>query len=133
MGTDTSRPSRAYVAAPTPPEEGLLIALKWCFQTDPTIGWEGIGFLVPHPGFFYERSLLGRLRARGAPMATVAALEALEGFTGPLIAYRPDPHMLATAEDLPDLLGVVAVADRNDWLRHWAQSHRADHLGGDVL
>lgn len=133
MGTDTSRPARAYVAAPTPPEEGLLTALKWCFQAAPTTGWDGIGLLVPHAGFYYEWPMLRRLRARGAPTATVAALEVLEDFTGPLIAYRPDPHMLATAEDLPDLLGLVAVADRNDWLRHWVRSHGADHLGGDIL
>jgi len=121
------------VAAPIPPEEGLFTALKWCFQRDPTMGWDGLGFLVPHPGFVYEWPMLRRLRARGAPMATVAALETLQSFTGPLVVYRPDPHMLTIAEDLPDLLGVVAVADRNDWLRPWVQTHRADHLAGEPL
>ncbi|MGQ1838631.1 hypothetical protein ACT4S2_09250 [Kocuria turfanensis] len=66
-------------------------------------------------------------------MATVADLGALEGFAGPLIAYRPDPHMLTIAEDLPDLLGIVAVADRNDWLRPWVRSRGAEHLSGGVL
>ena len=66
-------------------------------------------------------------------MATAAAPEVLEGFTGPLVLYRPDPRMLEIAEGLPGLLGVVAVADHNGWLRPWATRHRAEHLGGEIL
>lgn len=133
MDADASGPQRAYVAAPIGPDEGLVTALKWCFQRDPTLRWEMMGFLVPHPEFVSDCPMLRRLRARGAPMATISARTGLEDFTGPLVVYRGNPRMLEIAEDLARTQAVVAVAERNDWLRPWVHSHQADHLAGDVL
>lgn len=65
MGTNAPQHRRAYVGPPIPPEEGLPIALKWCFQRDPTVRWDMMGFLVPHPGFFHECPTLRRMKARG--------------------------------------------------------------------
>ena len=124
--------TRAYIAAPVPPEEGLLSALKWAFQHHPEGRWNRIGILVPTPAYIQHRAL-HRLRARGVTIEAVTDRRPLAGFTGPVIAYAPDLPTLAAAEQLPITCAIVALAAENIPLRPWVDVFTPRHLAGHVL
>ncbi|MEX5258488.1 hypothetical protein [Kocuria arenosa] len=50
-----------------------------------------------------------------------------------MIAYCPDPMMLAAAEALPAARGLVAVALHNGPLLEWVATFAPQHLGGEAL
>ena len=111
-------------------------AVKWCFRQPGTVSWEAIGVLVPHLDMVEATPWLRRLRVRGSRVATPAGTctePTLEGFTGPLITFHPDPATLEAAEQVHEARGIVAVAGNDDWLRPWVATHQPERLGGVPL
>lgn len=133
-GCPSSAPerTRAYIAAPVPPEDRLLPALKWAFQHHPEGRWNRIGILVPTPTYAQHRAL-HRFRLRGVTIEAATDRRPLAGFTGPVIAYAPDLPTLAAAEQLPITCAIVALAAENIPLRPWVDAFTPRHLAGQAL
>jgi hypothetical protein len=111
-------------------------ALKWCFRQPATVSWDSIGILAPRLDLIEGTPFLRRLRVRGSRVATPAGVpegEVLDGFTGPLITFHPDPATLEAAEQMHGVRGIVAVSGNNDWLRPWVSAHQPERLGGVPL
>ncbi|GGG68997.1 hypothetical protein GCM10011374_36790 [Kocuria dechangensis] len=101
------------------------------------MGWESIGILAPDPALIDNTPVLRRYRTRGlmvtARSAELSTPRSLEGFTGPLVAYRPDAPTLELAEAVSGAGGIVAVSGNNDWLSSWITAHQPAHLAGARL
>ena len=124
---------RAYVAAPVAPANGLFQAIHWAFDQAEDLTWGDLGILVTDPAAVAQLSHLQRLKARGVRIGTADQAGRARSFHGMVIAYCPDPVMLAAAEALPAARGLAVVALHNEPLLNWVTACAPQHLGGDAL
>lgn len=124
---------RAYVAAPVAPANGLFQAINWAFDQAGDLAWRDLRILVADTAMAGQLSHLQRLQSRRVRIGTADQASRARSFHGMVIAYCPDPVMLATAETLPGAQGLVAVALHNEHLEEWVSAYAPQHLGGDTL
>lgn len=125
--------SRAYVAAPVAPANGLFRVINWAFDQADDLTWENLGILVADPVLVTQLSHLRRLRFRGVRLGTAEQAGRARSFHGVLIAHCPDAAILSAAEAVSGARAVAAVAAHNDELLAWVAAGTPQHLGGGVL
>jgi transposase len=124
---------RAYVAAPVAPANGLFQVINWAFDQTGELTWGDLRILVADTAMVSQLNHLQRLQSRGVRIGTPAQATRARSFHGMVIAYCPDPTMLAAAESLPGTRGVAAVALHNEHLVQWVAACAPQHLGGEAL
>lgn len=70
---------------------------------------------------------------RGVKIGTIDQALDSTSFQGVLIAYGTDRRILAQAQDVPGVMGLVATATTNAALQPWIDAYHPEHLGGEIL
>lgn len=133
MSENSPTCARAYVGSPVMAESGVFLAIRWALTLDHSLGWSSIGIITPDPSGKHRLSHLYRMRSRGIRIGTIDQALTAHGFSGVMIAYRPDPLALARTQDIPGAIGIVALAADPDGLQPWVDAYHPEHLGGEVI
>jgi hypothetical protein len=124
---------RAYVASPVAPANGLFRVINWAFDQEGDLTWSDLRILVADTAMVSQLNHLQRLQSRGVRIGTAEQAARARSFHGMVIAYCPDPTMLAAAEALPGIQGLAAVGLHNEHLEQWVAACAPQHLGGEPL
>lgn len=105
----------------------------WTISQYAFLGRRSTEGLVPDPDPVRDLSSLRRLSVRGAGIGTIdRALEAIL-LQWILLSCGTDRCILVQAQEMPRVLGMVAIATTNAALRSWTHAHHPEHLGEKML